>query len=285
MISTNIISILLLVSLTSAPLVIAGAQQQPGASTQEKKFISVSKHTQEDDDRILKLYEGLRVADVSDGMDMAGLQDVGLMDPDIKPLWRDVEGFQHVITGLAVTVRYVPTNKRPDKMNATEFRQWEGRWYREISPEPFVPLLRQGSIIVIDGEQDRDTGSIGSNNSLTWKSKGARGIVTSGGARDTDELIKQKIPLYLKKIGRGIRPGRNEVESVNQPVMCGGVLVRPGDVVVADGDGVVVVPREHAEEVAKCGAGDSPGRQSGPPKTVSAARNSLGQNGGALKGT
>jgi 4-hydroxy-4-methyl-2-oxoglutarate aldolase len=53
------------------------------------------------------------------------------------------------------------------------------------------------------------------------------------------------------RIGRGIRPGRNEVESVNQPVMCAGVLVRPGDVVVGDGDGVVVVPREHAEDVAR----------------------------------
>ena len=251
MFSRRVLVVVLLTHLASASLLLAAVQQQSGAATQERKFISVSRHTQEDDDRILKLYEGLRVADVSDGMDMAGLQDVGLMDPDIKPLWRDVEGFQHVIRGLAVTVRYVPTNKRPGKMSAAEFKEWEGRWYREISPEPFVQLLRPGSIIVIDGEQDRDTGSIGSNNTLTWKTKGARGIVTSGGARDTDELIKQKIPLYLKKIGRGIRPGRNEVESVNQPVMCGGVLVRPGDVVVADGDGVVVVPREHAEEVAK----------------------------------
>ena len=64
-------------------------------------------------------------------------------------------------------------------------------------------------------------------------------------------MIKEKIPLYLKRIGRGIRPGRNEVESVNRPIMCGGVLVRPGDVVVADGDGVIVVPREEAEAVAK----------------------------------
>ena len=251
MISKLVLVVVFLMSLTSASMILAAAQQPGGGATQERKFIGVDKHTAEDDERILKLYEGLRVADVSDGMDMAGLQDVGLMDPDIKPLWRDVEGFQHVIRGLAVTVRYVPTNQRPGKMTAAEFRQWEGRWYRDISPEPFVPLLRPGSIIVIDGEQDRDTGSIGSNNTLTWKTKGARGIVTSGGARDTDELIKQKIPLYLKKIGRGIRPGRNEVESVNQPVMCGGVLVRPGDVVVADGDGVIVVPREHAEEVAK----------------------------------
>jgi len=265
MISKRVLVVVFLANLTSGALIPAAAQQQGGNMTQDRRFISVNRYTAEDDERVLKLYEGLRVADVSDGMDMAGLQDVGLMDPDIKPLWRDVEEFKHVISGLAVTVRYVPTNKRPEKMSAAEFRQWEGRWYREISPEPFVPLLRPGSIIVIDGEQDRDTGSIGSNNSLNWKTKGARGIVTSGGARDTDELIKQKIPLYLKKIGRGIRPGRNEVESVNQPVMCGGVLVRPGDVVVADGDGVIVVPREHAEEVAKAARqileGDKAGRR------------------------
>ena len=50
---------------------------------------------------------------------------------------------------------------------------------------------------------------------------------------------------------RGIRPGRNEIESVNRPVVCGGVLVVPGDVVVADGDGVVVVPRGVAADVAR----------------------------------
>ena len=57
------------------------------------------------------------------------------------------------------------------------------------------------------------------------------GVVTSGGARDTDELIKEKIPLYFRGPGRGIRPGRNEVESVNRPVTVGGVLVRPGELV------------------------------------------------------
>jgi 4-hydroxy-4-methyl-2-oxoglutarate aldolase len=57
------------------------------------------------------------------------------------------------------------------------------------------------------------------------------------------------VPLYLKKKGRGIRPGRNEIESINRPVTIGGVLVCPGDVVV--GDGVVVVPRAVAEQVAK----------------------------------
>jgi len=93
---------------------------------------------------------------------------------------------------------------------------------------------------------------VGSFNSLYWFSHGARGIISNGGIRDTDEIIKQRIPVYLdfENRGRGIRPGRNEIETVNKPVTIGGVLIKPGDVVVADGDGVVVVPRIHAETVA-----------------------------------
>jgi regulator of RNase E activity RraA len=204
----------------------------------------------EEDQAILKQFEGLRVADVSDGLDAVGLQDVGLMDPAIHPLWRDTEEFTHRFCGVAVTVRYVPTNKRAPGLIPETFHDFEGRWYRDLSPEPFVEKLRAGAVIVIDGHEDGDTGTIGSNNSMLWKIKGAVGIVTSGRARDTDEIIKEKIPLYFKGPGRGIRPGRNEVESVNRAITCGGVLVRPGDVVVADGDGVVVVPREQAASVA-----------------------------------
>src|SRR5690606_31896762 len=91
---------------------------------------------------------------------------------------------------------------------------------------------------------------IGSNNIMLWISRGARGVVTSGGARDTDEIIKQKVPLYYRRAGRGIRTGRNQVESVNRAATIGGVLARPGDVVVADCGGVVVVSRGHAETVA-----------------------------------
>jgi regulator of RNase E activity RraA len=108
-------------------------------------------------------------------------------------------------------------------------------------------------VIVIDASGNGDTGSVGSFNSLAWYERGACGIVTTGSVRDTDEIIKQQIPLYLDPLqrGRGIRPGRNMVESFNQPVEIGGALVRPGDVIVADGDGVVVVPREHAVPVAR----------------------------------
>ncbi|HEX2101391.1 MAG TPA: RraA family protein, partial [Candidatus Synoicihabitans sp.] len=108
-------------------------------------------------------------------------------------------------------------------------------------------------------------GSIGSNNIMAWKVRGCVGVVTDATARDTDEIVTQQVPLYLRRPGRGIRPGRNEVESVNRPVVVGGVLVVPGDVIVADGDGVIVVPRAQATRVAayakKILAGDKEGRR------------------------
>ena len=82
-----------------------------------------------------------------------------------------------------------------------------------------------------------------SSNIQSWQKRGMVGLVTGGGLADTDEIIHQKIPVYFRRLARGIRPGRNELESVNRPVTVGGVLVRPGDVVMADGDGVVVVPK------------------------------------------
>ena len=234
----------------------ASPAQPPAASTPARPTIppaasAVRSYTPEEDAAILKAFEGLRVADVSDGMDAVGLQDVGLMNPAIRPLWRDTDEFQHQFRGIAVTVRYVPTNKRAPGLTPETFHAWEGRWYKDLSPEPFVEHLRPGSAVVIDGNEDGDTGTIGSNNIMSWKSRGAVGVVTSGGARDTDEIVKEKVPLYFKAPGRGIRPGRNEVESVNRPITCGGVLVRPGDVIVADGDGVIVVPREEAAAVAR----------------------------------
>ena len=215
-------------------------------------FITTEVFSEEDDAKILKAFEGLRVADVTDGMDSVGLQNVGLMDPEIHPLWRDAKEFKHRFIGVAVTVRYVPTQRPPaGKMPGAEFDRWVGNWYSTLSSEPFVPLLRKGSALVIEEAPDADVGSIGSNNILSWKLRGCVGVVTSATARDTDEIETQRIPLYFKKVGRGIRPGRNEVESVNRPVVCGGVLVKPGDVIVADGDGVVVVPRKAAELVAQ----------------------------------
>lgn len=206
------------------------------------------------DEQILKLYEGLRVADVSDGMDMVGLRDAGLLHQRIEPLWKDTENMSHIISGIAVTARYIPTMKvMKNPMAKEEFQKWEGNWYGNFSTEAYVQHIKPGSIVVLDVQGDGDTGSVGSFNGLFWVSKGARGIVSNGGIRDTDEIIKQKIPVYLDFMnrGRGIRPGRNELESVNKPVTIGGVSIRPGDVIVADGDGVICVPREFARPVAE----------------------------------
>ena len=216
-----------------------------------KNFILSPVTTAEEDREILRLFEGLRVADVSDGLDKVGLHDVGLVDPGIMPLWTDTEKFTHRIVGIAVTVRYVPTQQPPAaKMTPMEFDQWEADFYSRFTPEPFLELIRPGTVLVVDDVEDGDVGTIGSYNIAEWKLHGCVGVVTDASARDTDEITLQRIPLYLRQRGRGIRPGRNELESVNRPVAVGGVLVKPGDVVIADGDGVVVVPRANAKEVA-----------------------------------
>jgi regulator of RNase E activity RraA len=217
-----------------------------------KNFIPTNVYNAEADEQILKLFEGLRVSDVSDGMDKAGLTNIGLMSPEIHAAWKDTRHYTHRFIGIAVTVRYVPTNKPPAPAMETEaFNSWVGQWYGALSSEPFAPLIRKGTALVFDDAPNSDVGTIGSNNIMGWRMRGCAGVVTNTTARDTDEIATEKIPLYFREPGRGIRPGRNEVESVNRPIVCGGVLVEPGDVIVADGDGVIVVPRAKAKEVAE----------------------------------
>jgi len=231
-----------------------------------KNFIPTKVYSAREDEEILKLFDGLRVADVSDGMDKVGLTNTGLMCPEIHALWKDTQHYKHRFIGIAVTVRYVPTNKpTAPAMKTQAFDRWVGQWYGNLSSEPFVPLIRKGTALVIDDAPDSDVGSIGSNNIMGWALRGCVGVVTNATARDTDEIITEKIPLYFRKPGRGIRPGRNEIESVNRPIVCGGVLVEPGDIIVADGDGVIVVPRAKAKEVAEYAQsvieGDKAGRR------------------------
>ena len=217
-----------------------------------KNFIPTRVYTAVEDQEILKLFDGLRVADVSDGMDKVGLANIGLMGPEIQASWKDTVHFTHRFIGIAVTVRYVPTNESPPpRMNTKDFDKWVNKLYSEVTPEPFVDLLRPGSALVIDDAPNADSGTIGSNNIMGWKVRGCVGVVTDVGARDTDEVAAEKAPLYMRTHARGIRPGQSEVESVNRPIVCGGVLVEPGDVIVADGDGVIVVPRVKAKEVAE----------------------------------
>jgi regulator of RNase E activity RraA len=231
-----------------------------------RNFIETKVYSEQKDLEILDLFEDLRVADVSDGMDKVGLANVGLMSPEIRPAWTDVQQYKHRFIGIAVTARYVPTNQPPaPPMETDAFNKWVGKTYNEVTPEPFVPLIRKGTALVLDDALDSDVGSIGSNNIMGWQLRGCVGVVTNATARDLDEIATQQNPLYLRRPGRGIRPGRNVIESVNRPIVCGGVLVRPGDVIVADGDGVICVPREKAREVAEYARtileGDKAGRR------------------------
>jgi 4-hydroxy-4-methyl-2-oxoglutarate aldolase len=275
--TTTVAIVIILILALGLLLVLSGSNSRPALAKENagqnsedlragKNYIPTKVYSAEEDEQILKLFEGLRVSDVSDGMDKVGLTNTGLMSPEIHALWKDTVHYTHRIIGVAVTVRYVPTNRPPAPAMETEpFDRWVGQWYNQLSSEPFVPLIRKGTALVFDDAPDSDVGSIGSNNIMGWKVCGCVGVITNATARDTDEIITEKIPLYYRKPGRGIRPGRNEIESVNRPIVCGGVLVEPGDVIIADGDGVIVVPRAKAKEVAEYAKaildGDKAGRQ------------------------
>jgi regulator of RNase E activity RraA len=151
-------------------------------------FMETKTYTAEDDARILALFKTLRVADVSDGLDMVGLPGTGLVDPAIHPDWVDLKDFAHVIRGIAVTVRYVPTQKPALPAPGVEFPKWEGNFYSAYSHEAFTQLIRPGSVVVIDDVEDMDIGSVGSNNILNYVKRGAVGVITDAGARDTDEI-------------------------------------------------------------------------------------------------
>ena len=251
----TLLSLLLVVNVAGAEDIRAG-----------KNFIATPTYTLAEDQAILKAFDGLRVADVTDGLDAVGLFGRGMMDHGIKPVWRDPKEFKHRIIGIAVTARYVPTQRpAPGLMKEEDYDAWAGEWYNELSSEPFKELLRPGSALVLEDAPGGDVGSIGSANIMIWKQLGCVGVVTNAASRDTDEIITQQMPIYVREVGRGIRPGRNEIESVNRPVVVGGALVMPGDVIVADGDGVIVVPRAHALKAAayahKILAGDKTARR------------------------
>lgn len=239
----------------------ASASATNGAQTEQQPAALSDAERQE----LVELYRGLRVTDVCDGMDRCGLQDVGLLDWEIRPLWRDTDEFRHRIYGFAHTLRFVPTMRRMPTGTPEEIDQHVSHWYQTYARGPIGSEIRKNDVIVIDAQGVPDTGFIGSNNAQGWINAGAVGVVTNGGARDTDELIKQRVPVYSKKISRGIRPGRLELDRTNVPVTVGGVFIRPGDLIVADGDGAICVPIERAREVArwawKVANGDKEGRR------------------------
>jgi regulator of RNase E activity RraA len=193
-----------------------------------------------------KLYKYLRVVDVCDALDGIGYFDIGLMAPDVRPLWLGMNFW-----GVALTVRCVPANRPMWKLETTEdIVNAHGIWFNEVGRIGFNELIQPGHVITMDAGGGREVGFWGSSNSLGAIAAGAVGIITDGYCRDTAEIARQKTPICARARGRTIIPGRIEVADVQTKIACGGVQVRPGDIVGCDDDGVVVVPQEVAEEAA-----------------------------------
>ena len=194
---------------------------------------------------LLRLFDDLRVCDVRDAMDAMGYFHYGSMDQNIRPLWR-TRAF-----GLARTVRYLPYLGPEPRLSAEAYRrEWTGMYYREICPYPWVDEIQEGDFVVID-QSGLNVGLMGSENSFGCFNKGARGLISNGGVRDTDELILQKIPFWSRSIAQSMVQVRLQFDAKDIPIAVGGVQIQPDDMVVADGDGVIVVPQEIALEVAR----------------------------------
>lgn len=195
-------------------------------------------------EKILVLYCDLRVADVRDGMDTLLRHYTGSMEPSIRPLFRTRA------YGIAHTCRYLPFRGSIPSLSPEEYWQWAGKYYAEVCSYPWVADIQEGDFVVID-QSEVNAGLMGSANTLDCLERGVRGFVTNGGVRDTDEIILQGIPFWAAFCSQSMVQGRLEFDAKDIPVSVGGVQVRPGDVVVADGDGVIVVPQEVAEAVAR----------------------------------
>lgn len=195
---------------------------------------------------LCKRYKYLRVVDVCDAMDGIGYFDIGLMAPEVRPLWPGMKFW-----GVAFTVRCVPANRPMWRLETTQdIVNAHGIWFKEMGNVGYRDQIRPGHAIVTDTGGSPEVGFWGSANTLNMLASGAVGIVTDGYCRDTAEIALQKTPICARARGRTIIPGRIEVVEVQTRIGCGGVQVGPGDIVGCDDDGVVAVPLKVAREVA-----------------------------------
>lgn len=194
---------------------------------------------------MLELYADLRVCDVRDGMDALGYFHYGTVAENIRPLYRTRA------YGLARTVRYLPFRGPVPRQSPREYRDdYTGYYYGQVCPYPWTEKIEPGDFVVID-QSGTCVGLIGSENGLACKNKGMSGLLTDGGVRDTDEVIAEEVPVWCGHIAQPMVQVRLQYDGMDVPVAIGGVQIRPGDMIVADGDGVIAVPREIAEDVAR----------------------------------
>jgi len=196
---------------------------------------------------LIELFKRLRVTDVRDGMDWMGYHHYGTVDYSIRPLFRP----ETSIIGIARTARYVPYEGPVPALPPEEYTKWVKMYYTEICYDPWGKDIEQGDFVCLD-IAGLDVGLLGSNNTLACKKRGAVGfLLNGGGIRDTDECILQKINVWSKHVSQPMDQARIRYIEKDIPIGIGGVAIYPGDLVVADGDGVIVVPRKVAKDVAK----------------------------------
>jgi regulator of RNase E activity RraA len=146
------------------------------------------------------------------------------------------------MVGYAFTLRFVPMREDLDHSGPVDNLTSAQR----IAIESVGP----GDVLVMDARGDLNSGTIGDILTMRMKLRGAAGVVTDGALRDRRGMQATGLPSYARATHGASSPTRHHPADINQPIGCAGVLVMPGDVVVGDADGVVVIPQAVAEEVA-----------------------------------
>jgi 4-hydroxy-4-methyl-2-oxoglutarate aldolase len=183
----------------------------------------------ERDPHLLERLERLYPAVVADCLDRVGLR-TQVLDARIRPLDPASR-----LAGYAATLHFVEVESVPESRDD---------WYRNLLAA--IDALRPGDVVVASRSRGSTWGELLSTAS---RYRGARGIVADSYVRDTLALIAMEFPTFAAGIHCADSLGRLEVEAFGVPVECGGVAVAPGDLVLGDHDGVVVVPSARAEEV------------------------------------
>ncbi len=147
------------------------------------------------------------------------------------------------LAGQACTLRFIPTREDLEPPGETDNRTSKQR----LAVEAVGP----GDVLVIDARGDVRAATLGDILAARIKQRGAAGIVTDGAFRDTPSIRGLDLATYAQGQNPYASSRIHHPQDVNVPIGCGGVAVVPGDLVVGDGEGVVVVPRAIAEEVVQ----------------------------------
>jgi regulator of RNase E activity RraA len=147
------------------------------------------------------------------------------------------------MVGEAFTLRYIPA--REDLNPISVFRD------REHPQRKAVEECPAGAVLVIDSRKDARAASAGSILVARLMKRGVAGVVTDGGFRDSPDIAKLSIPAYHHRPAAPTNLTVHQALDINVPIGCGDAPVFPGDVVVGDAEGVVVIPAHLADEIAE----------------------------------